>query len=759
MRGYRQWICWRYEYRGDNDKPTKVPYNPRTGALASVTDHTTWVSFEEATAMAANGYDGIGFVLTKDDPYCFIDLDDTHGNQKDLDRQIKVHQEFASYSERSPSGQGLHIIIKARVPTGRRRNFIELYSSERYMTMTGDVFNAAPIAEHQELAQLLWAQMGGGADKVVYDGNAPQTMTDAEVLEKASNAANGEKFTALRTGRWSDYYPSQSEADFAYIDIIAFYTQNREQIVRLFHLSPLGVRAKAQRPGYVNAMVNRAFDNLLPPIDIVMLKEAAIGLSSGGAEATGPAPATPPIESEALQAIKEFWKPQRITPPPGLLGEIAQYIFRAAPRPVPEMAIVGAIGLLAGIVGRAYNVSGTGLNQYCLLLAPTGTGKESITGGISRLMHAIQFKVPAASEFIGPSELASGQALLKQVAKTPCFVSIIGEFGLKMQQLANPRASTSEIMLKKVLLDLYNKSGKLDMVGSTAHADKSKDTESVRAPNVTLMGEATPHTFYSVLDEGLITDGLLPRFLIIEYRGPRVPRNKFAKDAVPDETLVDKIADTMVFSFSLQRENEAHDVGYTADALQFLDSIDTMADSVINSTQDDALRDLWNRAHIKTLKLAALVAVGVNPVNPVIDLAAAQWAYNLVAVDILGIVQRFSAGEVGKNTEESQQTRVLKKLFIDYLRKNHNEVSNYGVDKEMHADKIVPYVYLARRGLIIKEFKNDKMGAANALKRALQLLLDSGEVQEVGRGVLMDKYKKGGRAFMLASFDKPSAEL
>ncbi len=49
-----------------------------------------------------------------------------------------------------------------------------------------------------------------------------------------------------------------------------------------------------------------------------------------------------------------------VTPPPGLVGEVAQFIYKAAPRPVPEIALVGAIGLIAGIVGRCFNISRTG---------------------------------------------------------------------------------------------------------------------------------------------------------------------------------------------------------------------------------------------------------------------------------------------------------------------------------------------------------------------------------------------------------------
>ena len=97
---------------------------------------------------------------------------------------------------------------------------------------------------------------------------------------------------------------------------------------------------------------------------------------------------------------------------------------------MPEIGLAGALGLVAGIVGRAYNISGTGLNQYVLLLAPTGTGKEAIASGIDKLMAQVIRTVPAASDFIGPGEIASAQAIIKYMSKGPTsFVSLVGEFG------------------------------------------------------------------------------------------------------------------------------------------------------------------------------------------------------------------------------------------------------------------------------------------------------------------------------------------
>ena len=67
------WVMWAYEEV--NGKPTKVPYTPE-GRHASVTNPRTWSNFAQVLE-ATDRFDGIGFVLSKANPYAFIDLDHT----------------------------------------------------------------------------------------------------------------------------------------------------------------------------------------------------------------------------------------------------------------------------------------------------------------------------------------------------------------------------------------------------------------------------------------------------------------------------------------------------------------------------------------------------------------------------------------------------------------------------------------------------------------------------------------------------------
>lgn len=777
MRAWRQWILWRYVDRGGL-KPTKLPFQV-SGEIASVTDAATWNSYEAVCErFQQGGYAGIGFVLTADDPYAFIDLDDTHGDEVAFERQLKIFREFNSYSERSPGGNGLHIIVKGEVPHGRKRASIEVYSNERYMTMTGNVYNPAQIEDRQELLSLLWEQMGGAAKTHIYGEDQEQKASDQEIYQMAVDAQNGAKFQQLWSGDWQGMYSSQSEADFALVDIIAFYTQNKAQIARLFRMSALGQRDKAQRDQYIGYMVEKSFDRQLPPVDIDGLRiqfETLMRNANGAAGEPGRTPAAPAtggppppaepqrVAGEALTADASPAVPvsgaprQPVNFPPGLVGDVARFILDQSPRPVPEIALAGAIGMLAGIAGRAYNISSTGLNQYVILIAKTGRGKEAIPSGISKLMQAVRKSVPAASEFTGPVEIASGQALLKWLEQKPSVYSIIGEFGWKLKEMAAPNAAAHTAGLKRTLLDLFNKSGKGNVLGQMAYSEREKNTTAVLSPAFTLIGESTPRTFYDNLHEGVVSDGLLPRFLIVNYDGERPALNKAAAAAVPAFDLIDKMAQLCAHCLSLGSTNQVVDVQVNKDAEMLLDSFDKFCDANINDEkQSETSHELWNRAHIKALKLAALYAVGMNYINPVVTLDLAQRATDDIYAQTLALKARFDEGEVGGgnsfnlNAQEDKQMAMMMRVIGEWVADNSKPLK-YRVPEDMSRDCVFTFAALNARFIAQSVFKNDRLGATAAIKRTYQQLIDADYIREMPKQQMVTRYGKHPRSFVVAN--------
>lgn len=747
LRDYEQWIVWKYEKV--NDKLTKVPYDPKTGYLANVNEPNTWTTFSNAI-FVANNYNGIGFVLTKNDPFAFIDLDDANNNKDICKKQIEIYEKFNSYAEYSPSGKGLHIIIKGELERGRRKNAIEIYSSQRYMTMTGDVFRNEPIKNYNKELNELCNEFNKNNSNfdVLASGTDFEKYDDEKILNIAATATNGEKFIALHEGNWQAYYASQSEADFAYINIIAFYTQNKEQIVRMFRASALGKRSKAMRADYVNHMLNRSFDKMIPQVNLDGLKDKL----------------TEVLEKKDRKVtshlISEFGKKittlaeHVYTVPPGLVGEMAQFIYAAAPRPVPEIALAGALGLTAGIVGRSYNVSGTGLNQYVLLLAPTGTGKEAMASGLDKLMAAVVRSVPAAIDFVGPGEIASPQALLKYMSKSASsFVSLVGEFGIQLQQMAAWNAPSHLLGLRRMLLDLYNKSGEGKVLRPSIYSDREKNTASVIAPAFTLLGESTPEKYYEALHEGMISEGLLPRFTTIEYHGVRPPLNTTHASAFPSSELIEKLSTLCANSLMLNSQHRAVHVQIEKDAQFLFDEFDIYCDLNINTSEREIKRHLWNRAHIKSLKLAALIAVGCNPYDPLITHDVAIWSINLIISDVRNLLRRFDAGDIGFETDETKQLQKVIDNIKDYVTMPWNEVSRYTSENtsKLHHDKIVPYGYLQRRLAAIAIFRKDKLGSSTAIKRALKTLVERGDLQEINKITLMKNYNVSAVCYVISN--------
>jgi hypothetical protein len=435
--------------------------------------------------------------------------------------------------------------------------------------------------------------------------------------------------------------------------------------------------------------------------------------------------------------------------PPGLMGDIARFIYQSAPRPVKEIAISAAIGLMAGICGRSYNISGTGLNQYLLLLAPTGTGKEAMAAGIDKLMNTIREQVPAAIEFIGPSEIASGQALVKHLNKHPCFVSILGEFGLRLQTMANANANGAEVSLRRIILDLYNKSGFTQTFRPSIYADKDKNITATRSPAFSILGESTPERFYGALSEEMISEGLLPRFMIIEYSGDRPPLNPAHIGVKMETGFVNQVVGLASMAHQISFSNKVVDVGYSHEATEILDAYDKTCDAKINNTSKEVLRQLWNRAHMKVLKLSALIAVGVNPSFPIIQPDHIMWAKNLIEADIQNISSKFEKGEIGLFANENQQLEEMLNQIKNYYRMPWEKIKSYTKHHGMYIDRVIPFEYLQRRLITQGLFRLDKIGATNAVNRTLKSLLDSDRLREVSKQEIIFKYGARQRCFIL----------
>jgi putative DNA primase/helicase len=268
LRDYDHFVVWKYEHvDGDLKKP---PYNPKTGKRASVGKCDTWGSFVDArSAYETGAFSGVGIVLSQPMGIVAVDIDHciTDGQ---LDRNTQqIIDALHSYTEVSPSGTGIRIMLEGKLPAGlRRQGNVEMYEDMRYVTLTGHRRAQTP-AEVQPRHQALYSvyhrvfgmqqhrreheNTGGGIGEnptALYQ----QARTDQQVLQKALAAKNGNNFRRYYYGDASLWegpgakHASQSEADFTLVLMLLYWTNNdTSQVDRLFRQSGL-MREKWHRP-------------------------------------------------------------------------------------------------------------------------------------------------------------------------------------------------------------------------------------------------------------------------------------------------------------------------------------------------------------------------------------------------------------------------------------------------------------------------------------------------------------------------------
>lgn len=267
---------------GKNDK---FPVDPATGKVDDAHNPAIWTDAQTAcnVATAWGQQYGVGFVLTENDPFFFIDFDDAlqvDGTWSPITNYL-VSAFPGAAIEVSSSGKGLHIIGSGShaCPPHKKKNKpynLEFYTEKRFIALTG--YNAAGSASVDFSAVLPW--LAENFFKKTTDGDewgedwttgpCPEwrgPTDDDELLRRAlksqsAAAAFGTKasFRDLferNIEQLAKAYPDtgraydESLADAALAQHLAFWTgKDCERIYRLMMRSQL-VRAKWERDDYL----------------------------------------------------------------------------------------------------------------------------------------------------------------------------------------------------------------------------------------------------------------------------------------------------------------------------------------------------------------------------------------------------------------------------------------------------------------------------------------------------------------------------
>ncbi|MBY7111398.1 DNA primase [Bacillus sp. 17RED48] len=232
LKALPQWILWKFETR--NGKQTKVPCQV-TGEMAQANNRRTWSTFATAVKFYLEGdYDGIGFVFSRQDSYIGIDIDKCVVDGKTNAFATEIIDTLDSYTEFSPSGNGIHIIIRGGLPqsvlgTGRKntKHGLEIYSYGRFFTFTGNRENSNDVYERTgELAEVFEkyfddSDIQGRVNLAEFEKDEIKISNDA-LWERMFRSKNGDEIRSLYNGNLIN--DDHSATDLALCNHLAFWT-------------------------------------------------------------------------------------------------------------------------------------------------------------------------------------------------------------------------------------------------------------------------------------------------------------------------------------------------------------------------------------------------------------------------------------------------------------------------------------------------------------------------------------------------------
>jgi hypothetical protein len=309
--------------------------------------------------------------------------------------------------------------------------------------------------------------------------------------------------------------------------------------------------------------------------------------------------------------------------------------------------------------------------------------------------------------------------------------------------MSSHNANAHLVGLRRTLMQMYSKSGHGNFFDPMAYSDTQKNTAAIAAPALTIFGESVPESFYSALDETMVLDGLMPRFMVFEYKGQRNYYNENSNMVVPSFELIQKVHDLGAYCHTLTQTNKVFVVPMTDEAKDKMREFDRWTTDVINASDGgEVIKELWNRSHLKALKLASLQAVGENYLNPLVTVDHVMWATTMMVGQTERMIGKFETGMVGQaaTTGESRQIKELMKCMLYFMNNKEKYITTYGGKEEFFRDGVILKSSLMKKLAATTSFANDRMGPTFALKRSLEHMVSADYIAEMGPKQMFEKY-------------------
>lgn len=240
-------------------------------------------------------------------------------------------------------------------------------------------------------------------------------------------------------------------------------------------------------------------------------------------------PDTDPMEPELSPSV---WT-QDMLQPPGLIGDICQWINETAIKPQPILALANTLAFMGAVFGRKVRTpTDLRTNLYCLGVGSSGCGKDHSRKSIKVLCE----EAGLTDELIGGEEVSSDSAIVAEVRERLTVLFQFDELGHFLANANSKYAATHQKNIAPTLMKLFS-SASTKYIGK-AYAEKER--KDIDQPNVCIYGTTVPGRFYNAMTPDELTDGFLSRMLVFQSDNGD-PQEQDAEHTLPPPDVVTKI--------------------------------------------------------------------------------------------------------------------------------------------------------------------------------------------------------------------------
>jgi hypothetical protein len=324
--------------------------------------------------------------------------------------------------------------------------------------------------------------------------------------------------------------------------------------------------------------------------------------------------------------------------PPKLMGKLCEEIYEMAPHPNEEVALMAGFALIAGVVGRSYNVLGTGLNLYVALLADSGVGKANLKNSINTALM-FHCALEGGSTFKGATRFTGPKALFEMLQLGLSRVCVLEESGLMSESTAGDQKG-----LTRVMLDIFSSSGKGEYAGGENYSNAEHNVSVIPSPALTIAHVSTPLSYLKALKaKDATVSGDIARVWMMRSLRDKKPLNTVRRTQFSDEVII-RIKEIVKKCVPQQNAAGTNVVNIDHSLIDIQQASDAWTDleNQYKHEGDQLRRALTSRAFIKIMKIASISSIFNGKTNIGID--EYKWADEAINGEITTIEEALSTG-------------------------------------------------------------------------------------------------------------------